>query len=245
MHRHLPEILKMGGVEVKATELKVELKHPNKEIYLSGRVDVLVVDQGGEEVVVEVKSARSVPDAPHRNHVLQLQCYLNYTGINKGIILYWGKSSGEVKAFEVQADPGTMDEVWERCEAVVEGIQRGIPPPKEGTENGWECLFCEHFRECHVGGLENPRPVKEWEIYRGGAADEAAVKSLWEGMMRGEEILVLTDNDEWAAKERLLRDGVPFIAVLAKPPSYDMRWYEKVYEAIGGGESGGRTAQRS
>ncbi|MEM3402817.1 MAG: hypothetical protein QXH08_06335 [Candidatus Hadarchaeales archaeon] len=131
-----------------------------------------------------------------------------------------------------------------RCEAVVEGIQKGIPPPKEGAENGWECLFCEHFRECHAGGLKNPRPVKEWEIYRGGAADEAAVKSLWEGMMRGEEILVLTDNDEWAAKERLLRDGVPFTAVLAKPPSYDMRWYEKVYEAIGGGESGGRTTQR-
>jgi len=234
IHQFLPEILRIGGVEVKATEVEVKMKHPSKEIYISGRVDVIIArGEGGEDVVVEIKSAKSLPKEPHRSHVLQLQCYLNHLRLERGVLLYWGKSTGEVEAYDVRADPAAMDEVWRRCEEVSEGIIKEEPPPREGAENGWECLYCEHFRPCYLGPLWKPLVVGEWQIYSSdGNIDELVLRRLQEALLSERDILILTDRGELQAEERLLRDGVPYTAILSKPLSYNGRWYEKAYEEL-------------
>ena len=248
IHLYIPEILRAGGVQVKGVECKVSLRHPSREIYIDGRVDIILVNDGEEDVVVEVKSARRLPREPHRQHILQLQCYLNYLKLKRGLILYWDKSAGNIAAYEVAADPGVMEEVWRRCEAVCDCIARQEPPEREGAENEWECLFCEHFFRCHIGEVNKPLAVwLESGIYGGvpiwkgdgqdldphpPRPDQKIVERMSRALLEERDVVVLTEADESrrkAAESLLVYSGIPFTVVLARPWRYDpCRWKEKV-----------------
>ncbi|MEM4203455.1 MAG: PD-(D/E)XK nuclease family protein [Candidatus Methanomethylicaceae archaeon] len=231
IHSAIPEFLELGGMKVKATELRVEMRHPEKDLRLSGRVDVIVVEEEGREIVVEVKSAKNVPDQPHSNHVLQLQCYLNYLNLESGLILYWGKSSGDIKAFPIKRDPAVMREVWNRAEEVSSSISQSVPPRREGAENGWECLFCEYFTQCYLSAdsLQSPLVIAERRIFpQEGRVDSEIFKVMCDALMEDRDIIVLTDLPGPASEERLLSHGVPHTHILPRPPAYDDRWYEKV-----------------
>ena len=248
IHLYVPEILRAGGVQVKGVECKVTLRHPSRDIYIDGRVDVIVASDGKGDVAVEVKSARRLPREPHGQHILQLQCYLNHLGLKRGLLLYWDKSAGSVATYEVEADPKAMEEVWRRCEEVCDGIRKQSPPEREGAENEWECLFCEHFVRCHIGEVHEPLAVwLESGIYRGMRIwsgepskpvpvlphpDLQTVERMSSALLEERDVVVLTERDESyknAAEGLLMHDGVPFTTVLTRPRRYDpCRWKEKV-----------------
>ena len=83
-----------------------------------------------------------------------------------------------------------------------------------------------------MGGLEDPLIVWDWELYRGGRPDGGLIRRLCEKVALGGDILIITGRGELEASEMLLRDGIPYTALLSKPPSYDERWYDKVREVL-------------
>lgn len=242
IHLYIPEILAAGGIQVKDVECKVTLKHPRREIYIDGRVDIILASDREEDVVVEVKSARRLPREPHRQHILQLQCYLNHLKLGKGFLLYWDKSGGNVASYEVKTDPRAMEEIWNRCEKVCDGIMSHRPPEKEGTENEWECLFCEYFSQCHIGDVNKPLALwLEADLYKGARLwsteasrpkpDEYVARRMNSALFEDRDVLVLTEMDD-SYKEKieslLMKDGIPFTKVLTRPRRYDpFRWKEK------------------
>jgi CRISPR-associated protein Cas4 len=129
---------------VKATEIDI----PNKEI-VHGRADA-IVNIDGEPYVVEIKSINSIAfgklESPDPDHYKQIQLYLHYFNIKKGIVIYENKNTQEIKEFAVDYDEKTVQEVLEKFHVLKAQIQSNIVPSK--GDMGWKCNYCPYAEEC-------------------------------------------------------------------------------------------------
>lgn len=129
---------------VKATEIDI----PNKEI-VHGRADAIVTIDG-EPYVIEIKSMNSMSfgklESPDPDHYKQIQLYLHYFNLKKGIVIYENKNTQEIKEFSVDYDPETVKEVLEKFHILKAQIQSNIIPSKE--DMGWKCSYCPYAEEC-------------------------------------------------------------------------------------------------
>lgn len=145
---------KTKGVKLLATEQPFQLKRGH--LTVSGRVDdVVVLEEGHRKVVVEVKSTSSLEYTrePNDSHVLQLQLYLNATGIADGAILYLEKNTLQSKVFPIKYDGNLAELAFARFQAVDEALTANkMPAPeakaKEKEEMKWQCKFCPWKAEC-------------------------------------------------------------------------------------------------
>ncbi|MGC8850994.1 MAG: PD-(D/E)XK nuclease family protein [Candidatus Micrarchaeia archaeon] len=143
---------KTKGVKLLATEQPFQLKRGN--IIVSGRVDdVIIIEEGHRRAVVEVKSTSSLEYTKEANdsHVLQLQLYLNATGIKDGAVLYIEKNTLQAKVFPVKYDENLAELAFARFQAVDEALTANkIPAPeaKQKNEMKWQCRFCPWKTEC-------------------------------------------------------------------------------------------------
>lgn len=130
---------------VKATEIDI----PNKEI-VHGRADV-IVNIDNEPYVVEIKSINSAAffkrNEPDPDHYKQLQMYLHFFNIKKGILIYENKNTQELKEFTVEYDEKTVREILEKFEILKAQIQNNIVPPVNDVEE-WRCGYCPYAEEC-------------------------------------------------------------------------------------------------
>ena len=94
------------------------VKHSNPSI--SGRLDYLIRHEIYGQSIVELKSINDkgfkyLTTDPKSDHFLQLQIYLNLTGIEHGSVLYENKNDQQMKAFEVFKNSLVWDALLDKC----------------------------------------------------------------------------------------------------------------------------------
>ena len=160
LHRNIFNILyrlKLG--------ITTEVQIPAQEI-ISGRADA-ILSLNNENYVLDIKSMNSMVfrnlSEPKEENVYQLQLYLHYFNIKKGILLYIDKDQQNIKEFLVEYNPGLVESLLKDFQNLKTKIEKNIIPPRysDYPEN-WQCGYCQ-FKE--VCSMADGGEVK-WEDFK-------------------------------------------------------------------------------
>lgn len=130
-----------------------EIKIPPQKL-ISGRADAVLSD-GKALYVLDIKSMNSMlfrvlKEAKEEN-VYQLQLYLHYFKIPKGILLYVNKDTSELKEFLIQYNPKLAQTLLKGLEALKVKIDNNIIPPRiVDYPKGWQCRYCQFRSVCDM-----------------------------------------------------------------------------------------------
>lgn len=135
------------GMAVIAGEINIP-----KNKYFSGRADLIMsVQETGEKIIVDVKSAASytlqlvregkIPE----NYINQLQLYLHFFNIKRGYLLFFGKAKGEIEEFEVTYDKELCEKLVNEVKAFfTEFVDKDVVPDAcDGKPFGCKVCFPE------------------------------------------------------------------------------------------------------
>ena len=154
---------------VRTTEIPI----PVKEI-VSGRADIIISDAEGMPYVVEVKSISGrmnleKMEKPMPDHYEQLQLYLHYFRISKGIILYVNKDTQELREFACAYDNELVKKLLKRFEELKIKIESNIVPNRlEDYPDNWQCKNCEYREICQMVGSGKIN----WEDFKNKIEDQ-------------------------------------------------------------------------
>lgn len=146
---------------VRAAEVKI----PPQEL-ISGRADA-IVSLGNELYVVDFKSLNSLVfktlEAPKEDNVNQIQLYLHFFKIPKGILLYINKDTLELKEFIIEYNPALAEKLLKDLIQLKEKIDANIVPARLNSfPTGWQCQYCQFLKICE---LASPGEIK-WEVFK-------------------------------------------------------------------------------
>jgi CRISPR/Cas system-associated exonuclease Cas4 (RecB family) len=155
LHDFLAEVLRSDKTQdVRLIESEFPFKMDMDDFTISGRVDdILIVEKDGKKVLVEVKSVKMIEmvDEPRFSHEMQIQLYMNATGIHDGLLVYVEKSSLQIKQFEIKYDKDIVNYVIERFRNLHKHlIENTLPSPeaKQRDDMKWMCKRCEYKEMC-------------------------------------------------------------------------------------------------
>lgn len=152
LHRNIFNILYRMKIGV-ITEVKI----PEQEI-ISGRADaILCLD--GENYVLDIKSINSFQfkrlTSPKDENLAQIQLYLYYFKIKKGILLYIDKDQQEIKEFMIEYDPALAENLLTGFEHLKKKIASDIVPQTLfDYPTNWQCSYCQFRPICDLAGRE-------------------------------------------------------------------------------------------
>lgn len=145
------EIMEKGqklGLYVISSEINI----PSHQ-YFSGRVDlILSVASTGELIIIDVKSCGNFTfnqvkggECPEQ-YIKQVQLYLHFFKLKRGIILFYNKEKATVVEYEVKYDKTVCEKLIKEVEDFFKNyVEKNIEPQKcEGGDWGCEC--------CGIGG---------------------------------------------------------------------------------------------
>jgi len=159
---------------VRATEIQI----PPQEL-VAGRADAIVsftertfselgIDlkekvEPGIPYVLEIKSISgkmNLKKLPLPDHINQLQLYLHYFKIKKGILLYLNKDTQEITEFIFDYNKELAEKILDWFSKLKEKIEANLVPIRliDWPEN-WQCQKCEFFEICRIAG---PKEI-QWE----------------------------------------------------------------------------------
>jgi len=130
---------------VKACEIEI----PETEM-IHGRADA-IISKANELYVIEVKSVNSVKfrkDQPDSDHVKQIQLYMHFFKINKGILVYENKDTQEIKEFLVELDEDLINELLSSFADLKRHIDSASIPEIPKDLERWRCEYCTYADEC-------------------------------------------------------------------------------------------------
>ncbi|MCX6760723.1 MAG: PD-(D/E)XK nuclease family protein [Candidatus Nealsonbacteria bacterium] len=147
-------LLGIRDIHVVASEINI----PAQEI-ISGRADA-IISSGKELFVLDIKSMNSIIfknlTEPKPENLDQIQLYLHYFKIPKGILLYVNKDNQHLKEFVVQYDKKRAYSLIEGLEDLKIKIDKGIVPNRVvGYPRDWQCRYCQFKDICAIAGGEN------------------------------------------------------------------------------------------
>ena len=154
MHKLIMKpLLSTRDIHVVASEIDI----PPQEI-VRGRADAVLSD-GKELFVLDIKSMNSMVfrnlQQPKEENVLQLQLYLHFFKIPKGILLYVDKDRLELKEFLVNYNPAIAEQLISGLSALKKQIaDNTIPARIPGYPSVWQCQYCQYFDVCKLGKQE-------------------------------------------------------------------------------------------
>jgi CRISPR/Cas system-associated exonuclease Cas4 (RecB family) len=160
MHRSIFNILyrlRLGVV----TEIPI----PSQEI-ISGRADAILC-VGNENYVLDIKSINSMifkrMTSPKEENVYQIQLYLHFFNIKKGILLYIDKDQQDMKEFFVDYDEQLCNSLLEKFQALKNQVDTNIVPARLADyPRNWQCSYCQYKEVCKlVNGNE-----LNWEEFK-------------------------------------------------------------------------------
>jgi CRISPR/Cas system-associated exonuclease Cas4 (RecB family) len=126
-----------------------EIDIPENEM-IHGRADA-ILSINSEPYVLEIKSVNSMKfkkDFPDADHVKQLQSYLFFFKIKKGILLYENKDNQELKEFIIEYDEKIVKEIFAFFNDLKVKVEKSIIPGiPEGLED-WRCEYCPYLESC-------------------------------------------------------------------------------------------------
>ncbi|MCX6721757.1 MAG: PD-(D/E)XK nuclease family protein [Candidatus Staskawiczbacteria bacterium] len=173
IHRNIYNILyrlRMGVV----TEVSI----PSQEI-ISGRADAILC-VGNENYVLDIKSINSMifrkMQGPKEENILQIQLYLHFFNIKKGILLYIDKDQQEMKEFFVDYDEKQemkeffVDYDETLCKSLLDKfyvlkdqVEKNIVPARLADyPKNWQCNYCQFKDVCKLANGE----TINWEDFK-------------------------------------------------------------------------------
>jgi len=152
LHRNLYNVLyrlRLG--------MTTEIPIPPQEI-ISGRADAILC-LNGENFVLDIKSMNSMIfknlTAPKIENVYQIQLYMHFFEIKKGILLYIDKDRQDIKEFVVDYDRGLNEALLDgfgRLKKQVENNQ--LPQVLNDYPKNWQCVYCQYKEICRLAGQQ-------------------------------------------------------------------------------------------
>lgn len=154
-------LLSMRDVHVVAAEVDI----PPQEI-ISGRADAIISDTK-DLYVLDIKSMNGMVfnnlKEPKSENIDQIQLYLYYFRIPKGILLYVNKDTQELKEFIVERDEKRAKALLARLGVLKTEIEKNIIPERiPEYPAGWQCKYCPFIEICR---MVNGGKVK-WEEFK-------------------------------------------------------------------------------
>jgi len=152
-HMHkliMKSLLSTRDVHVVASEVNV----PPQEL-ISGRADAIISD-GKELYVLDIKSMNSMIfknlTEPKEENVNQVQLYLHYFKIPKGILLYVDKDKLELKEFIVNYNQTKAEFLLKNLANLKKQIDSSIIPSRiPDYPETWQCKYCQFREVCDIG----------------------------------------------------------------------------------------------
>jgi CRISPR/Cas system-associated exonuclease Cas4 (RecB family) len=122
-----------------------EIPIPSQEI-ISGRADAILCI-GNENYVLDIKSINSMifrkMQGPKEENVYQIQLYLHFFNIKKGILLYIDKDQQEIKEFFVDYDETLCKSLLDKFYTLKDQVEQNILPDRlEDFPRNWQCSYC-------------------------------------------------------------------------------------------------------
>jgi len=146
-------LLSIRDIHVVASEINI----PPQEI-VSGRADAIISD-GKTLYVLDIKSMNSMIfknlEEPKEENINQLQLYLHFFKIPKGILLYVSKDNQQLKEFIVDYDRELAQSLLINLADLKNKIDSDIIPQRLATwPAGWQCQYCQFREICKIAGVE-------------------------------------------------------------------------------------------
>jgi len=154
-------LLSIREIHVVASEINI----PPQEL-VSGRADA-IVSTGKDMYVLDIKSMNSMIfknlAEPKEENVNQLQLYLHYFKVPKGILLYVNKDNQELKEFVISYDQKKAKSLLDGLAELKNKIDSEILPCRlSDYPDNWQCKYCQ-FRE--ICDMANGGDIK-WEEFK-------------------------------------------------------------------------------
>jgi len=143
-------LLSARDIHVVASEIDI----PPQEI-ISGRADAIVSD-GKELFVLDIKSINSMIfrnlSEPKEENMIQIQLYLHYFKIPKGILLYVNKDTQELKEFLVTYNKTQAETLLGDLNNLKKQIDSNLVPARMPSYPvDWQCRYCQFKEICAAG----------------------------------------------------------------------------------------------
>lgn len=143
-------LLSTRDVHVVASEVNIA----PQEI-ISGRADAIISD-GKQLYVLDIKSMNSFVfknlAEPKEENVSQLQLYLHYFKIPKGILLYVNKDNQQLKEFIVSYNKPQVEKLLNTLTCLKKQIDSNIIPSRiSDYPSDWQCRYCQFREICNMG----------------------------------------------------------------------------------------------
>ena len=135
--------------------ISAEVDIPPQEL-ISGRADAIISD-GKDLYVLDIKSMNSMIfknlGAPKDENINQIQLYLHFFRVPKGILLYVNKDTQELKEFIVNYDPSIAKHLLKDLSSLKVKIDSNIVPSRIPTwPDEWQCQYCAFKEVCNLAG---------------------------------------------------------------------------------------------
>jgi CRISPR/Cas system-associated exonuclease Cas4 (RecB family) len=134
-----------------------EIKIPPQEI-ISGRADAIITIDN-DLYVVDFKSMNGYKfkslEAPLEDNVNQIQLYMHYFGIPRGILLYVDKNTLALKEFLVNYDPVLAEFLLSGLKKLKKKIDNDrVPSRLPDYPGNVQCKYCVFGDICKISGAE-------------------------------------------------------------------------------------------
>jgi len=154
-------LLSIRDIHVVASEVNI----PPQEL-ISGRADAIISD-GKDLYVLDIKSMNSMIfknlAEPKKENIDQIQLYLHYFKIPRGILLYVNKDTQELKEFQVVYDKRMVLSLLNRLAELKNKIDSNIVPDQlPDYPDNWQCQYCSFKEICVLADQGNVK----WEEFR-------------------------------------------------------------------------------
>lgn len=155
----LSTLLSLGVV--RASEIKI----PPQEL-ISGRADA-IISINNDLYVVDFKSMNSMIFKslvePKEEHVNQIQLYLHYFKVLKGILLYVNKDTLELKEFLVEYNTELVQNLLKGLATLKTKIEADMVPQRlSDFPQNWQCKYCQFKEICSLAGAKEAK----WEDFK-------------------------------------------------------------------------------
>ncbi|MBZ9577783.1 PD-(D/E)XK nuclease family protein [Patescibacteria group bacterium] len=142
-----------------------EIDIPPEEL-VRGRADAIVSD-GKQLYVLDIKSMNSMVfknlNEPKQENVSQLQLYLHYFKIPRGILLYVDKDKLELKEFPISYNQVQAETLLKQLATLKKQIDSNtIPSRIPGYPENWQCNYCQFREICDMGAPDE----MNWEDFK-------------------------------------------------------------------------------
>lgn len=140
-----------------------EISIPSQEI-VSGRADAILCIES-ENYVLDIKSINSMifrrMAAPKEENIYQLQLYLHFFNIKKGILLYIDKDQQQMKEFFIDYDEVLCKSLLDKFYTLKDQVEKNVVPVRlVDYPRNWQCSYCAFKDVCKLD--DGP----DWEDFK-------------------------------------------------------------------------------